>query len=173
MHLKAWFIFQMEKHCFWRPLLGSCQSPWLPFSRKLLCLWGWREKPLGVFLSLGGSETKDGWHIPGRGQSLTVISRSVSLSSLGQERSHSTRCRTTYRARISDPGNCRPVATCWSDATGSRNHGSACGFPLEILAQITKLCWCPGGLEVSVILQLPLLSMLKSKLSYPQMCLNM
>lgn len=52
MHLKTWFIFQMEKHCFQRPLLGSCQFPRLPFPRKLVCKWGlgmWRSSLSGTF----------------------------------------------------------------------------------------------------------------------------
>lgn len=35
MHLKTWFIFQMEKHCFQRPLLGSLPVPLTSLSKKI------------------------------------------------------------------------------------------------------------------------------------------
>lgn len=55
MHLKTWFIFQMEKHCFQRPLLGSWRFPQLPFPGKLVCKWGvggggvWKTSLSGIF----------------------------------------------------------------------------------------------------------------------------
>lgn len=47
MHFKTWFIFQMEKHCFQRPLLGSSQFPDFPFQENWFVCGCWEGQVMG------------------------------------------------------------------------------------------------------------------------------
>lgn len=102
-------------------------SPDFPFQENWFVLWGWKEKPLGVsFLwevlkskTVGTSQAgKSHW------QSLHALCHcpvSAERGAVGtrlqrENQGHRRWSPFSYMIQISDPGDCGPVATHWSDA---------------------------------------------------------
>lgn len=129
MHLKTWFIFQMEKHCFQRPLLGSCQFPRLPFLRKLACRLGmWGGGTWGLLL-LGGSGRKDS----PTGKSFFLLSP-LHLKSTRESRGSPSRLPGSPRAKEHRPEGwelCGLVIG--QKSLGNRNEGCLLRNPRVIL----------------------------------------